>query len=382
MVNAWMYLVLGCSAPEETLSNVEILTRVSLDLRGIRPSIEELEEAKTNKWSLEQSVDRYLLDPNFPRVTAERWAPIFDTRRDETLFPASQFGLENEFRFAYAVGDEPIRVFEEVIRRNLPWSTVLQADWTMLNNDLMSVYPAMWVESPPESSTEWAVARYLDGRPAGGLLVSNGLWWRYETSLNNASRQRANQVTRIFLCRDYLEIPVSFDADVDLTSESAIDSAIKEHPGCVACHSTLDPLAAFMGGVFARRKSDPSEMVYYHPERENLSSTHLGVDPMWNGESGRNLEDLGALLVADPNFATCATSQIVDSLLGGESSSAEVKEWSEKWTQEWNMSMMRLVREVVGHLACPGDRASCPSRASPFPCACPCQRLCQCSCSR
>ena len=55
----------------------------------------------------------------------------------------------------------------------------------MLNNDLMAVYPAMWVESPPTSDIEWSVARYLDGRPAGGVLVSNGLWWRYETSLNN-----------------------------------------------------------------------------------------------------------------------------------------------------------------------------------------------------
>ena len=117
----------------------------------------------------------------------------------------------------------------------------------MLNNDLMSVYPAMWVGVPPDSDSDWSVARYLDGRPAGGVLVSNGMWWRYETSLNNASRQRANQVTRIFLCRDYLEIPVSFDSNVDLTNESAIDSAIKEDPGCVACHATLDPLAAFMG---------------------------------------------------------------------------------------------------------------------------------------
>ena len=140
---------------------------------------------------------------------------------------------------------------------------------------------------------------------------------------------------------------MSFDSDVDLTNESAIDSAIKEHPGCVACHATLDPLAAFMGGVFARRKSDPTEMVYYHPERENLSSTHLGVDPMWNGESGQTLADLGTLLVSDPNFATCATSQILDSLLGGESLNADVQEWSERWTQDWNMSMTRLVREIV-----------------------------------
>ena len=216
----------------------------------------------------------------------------------------------------------------------------------MLNNDLMSVYPAMWVGVPPDSDSDWSVARYIDGRPAGGVLVSNGMWWRYETSLNNASRQRANQVTRIFLCRDYLEIPVSFDSSVDLTSESAVDSAIKEDPGCVACHATLDPLAAFMGGVFARRKSDPDEMVYYHPERENLSSTQLGVDPMWNGESGQTLGDLGALLVNDPNFSMCATSQVLESLLGSVSA-GDAQELSTKWNQEWNLSMSRLVREII-----------------------------------
>ena len=343
---ALLLTLLSCSSSEDVLSSSGLLTRASLDIRGVRPSVQELDAVTNNRWSFEQSVDQYLKDSNFPRVTAERWAPIFDTRRDETLFPADMFGLENEFRFAYAVGDEPLRVYEEVIRRNLPWSTVLQADWTVLNNDLMSVYPAMWVGVPPELDSEWSVARYLDGRPAGGVLVSNGMWWRYETSLNNASRQRANQVTRIFLCRDYLEIPVSFDSDIDLTSEAAVNSAIKEDPGCVACHATLDPLAAFMGGVFARRKSDPTEMVYYHPERENLSSTQLGVAPMWNGESGDTLGDLGELLVGDPNFSTCATSQVLESLLG-DSSSTDAQELSTKWEQDWNMSMARLVREIV-----------------------------------
>ena len=84
------------------------------------------------------------------------------------------FGLDNEFRFAYAVGDEPLRIYEEVIRRNLPWSTVLEADWTVLNNDLMSVYPAMWVGVPPDPDSDWSVARYIDGRPAGGCWSPMG----------------------------------------------------------------------------------------------------------------------------------------------------------------------------------------------------------------
>ena len=100
MVTVLMVWLVGCSQPDQTLSDAEMLTRVSLDLRGVRPSIQELDLVSIKNWSLEQSVDRYLLDPNFPRLTAERWAPIFDTRRDETLFPAAEFGLPNEFRFA------------------------------------------------------------------------------------------------------------------------------------------------------------------------------------------------------------------------------------------------------------------------------------------
>jgi len=345
MVGFVLLHLMSCST-DVALSNEELLTRLSLDLRGIRPSIEELDEAKKRSWSAEDTVDNFLNHPNFPRVAAERWAPILDTRQDETLYPASEFGLSDEFRFAYSVGDEPIRVMEEVIRRNLPWSTIVQADWTMLNADLQSTYPAKWVADAPQEEN-WALARYIDGRPSAGILVGNGLWWRYDTSLNNASRQRANQVSRIFLCRDYLDLPVTFDSSIDLTTEDGTQAAIQENPGCVACHATLDPLAAFMGGVFARNKSDPNEPLFYHPEREGLVANQLGVKPMWNGVEGEHLGDLGAFIASDPSFTACATRQIAESLLGSNVDEAFIKEQKQLFEESYGLSMGRLIREIA-----------------------------------
>ena len=340
-------ILLACTVDNTLLTNEELATRLSLDLRGVRPTISELNDAGRKQWYVDETIDLWMKDSRFPRVSAERWAKVFNTRQDQTLYSASDFNLPDEFSFAYSVGEEPIRVIEEIIKRNLPWTDLVTADWTVLNQDLHSIYPATWVDAEPESRDEWKVARYSDGRPSAGVLVSNGLWWRYETSLNNASRRRANQISRIFLCRDYLEVPVSFEPSINLTNEEAIQSAIEDEPSCAACHSTLDPLASFLGGVFARRKSDPLEMIMYHPERERLGFEHLGVEPSWNGVQGNNLEDLGILLIDDTNFSRCATQHILNEYLGNNQGDDIVREWSDQFSGDLQWSVPHLIRSVL-----------------------------------
>lgn len=343
MVTIWM--LVACQNGGEDFSDAQVLSRFSIDLRGVRPSIEEIQTSQRPSWSIEETVNEWRRDTRFGRVSAERWAEVFDTRQDETLFSADELGLNDEYAFAYSVGDEPIRLMETVIQRNLPWTDVLTADWTVLNQSLFEVYPADWVESGSTGNDDWQVARYHDGRPSGGVLVSNGLWWRYDTSLNNASRKRANQLSRIFLCRDYLELPVSFDSSVDITNEVALQNAIENHPGCVSCHATLDPLAAFLGGVFARRKSDPLEMIYYHPERETLGVAHLGVEPSWNGQSGSNLGDLGTLFSQDPNFTRCTTERFATSLLGRIPDDDSFNAWLADFRSHGNAG--QLIQDIV-----------------------------------
>ena len=54
-----------------------------------------------------------------------------------------------------------------------------------------------------------------------------------------------------------------------------------------------------------------------------------------------------ALLVNDPNFSTVCHITDVGKSYWAPSSSVDAQEWSTKWTQDWNMSMARLVREIV-----------------------------------
>ncbi|MCA9620895.1 MAG: DUF1588 domain-containing protein, partial [Myxococcales bacterium] len=91
-------------------------------------------------------------------------------------------------------------------------------------------------------------AHYVDGRPAAGVLATNAFFWRHRSTLENANRGRANAISRAFLCEDYLERPIDFPSDIDLSDADAIENAIDHNAACQACHATLDPLASHLWG--------------------------------------------------------------------------------------------------------------------------------------
>ena len=88
MVN--LMFILACKSEQAEFSNVELMTRLSIDLRGTRPTIEELDASVKAGWSIEDTVANLQQDNQFGRVSAERWSEIFDTRQDETLFSADE----------------------------------------------------------------------------------------------------------------------------------------------------------------------------------------------------------------------------------------------------------------------------------------------------
>jgi ATPase subunit of ABC transporter with duplicated ATPase domains len=86
------------------------------------------------------------------------------------------------------------------------------------------------------------------------------MWWRYPSNGSNYHRGRANAVSRIFLCSDYLSRPVIFPRDLDLTDEELVLNAIRTNPACVNCHVSLDPLASYLSG-FQFKGSDQQKRV-------------------------------------------------------------------------------------------------------------------------
>ncbi len=294
------------------LDPLALLSRVSLDLRGVRPSIAELERVEAGE-SVDDLAREFMEDPRFADRIVQIFSEIYLTRVDSFALGAGDFGLDDTPGFNRAVGEEPLRLLARVAAEDRPWTEIVTADWTVADDLLLEAFP---LESTGEPGLgAWMPARYTDGRPAAGVLSTTGMWLRYMSTASNANRGRANQVSRILLCSNYLTREIVFDRDTDLLDEAAVADAIATNPACVNCHSSLDPLAAYLFGFWSYSDDSYMELSRYHPERERLYSDYLGVAPAYYGEPGNHLGDLGRQIAADPRFPACAVEQIYGALL-------------------------------------------------------------------
>ncbi len=294
----------------QELSPTKLARRVSLDLRGVAPTIGEYRAVVEDPASLDELVGTWLLDERFGDRVVELYAEIYLSRAAELPFPAAALGLSDRAAFEAAIGEEPLRLLAHVAAEDLPWTEIVTADYTLAPPILAEAFPLDRLSGPG-----WQIARYTDGRPAAGVLATNGLWWRYTSTPSNANRKRANQTSRILLCNDYLTRPVDFDRNVNLLDEGAVLDALRTDPACVSCHVSLDPLASYFYGFWWPNQQSAIDASRYHPERERAWADVTGVAPGYYGEPGNDLADLGTQIASDPRFVTCAVEQAYELLL-------------------------------------------------------------------
>jgi hypothetical protein len=294
------------------LSPTDQLTRASLDLRGVRPAIAEIERVEADPLALETLIDEYMVDPRFGARVADLFSEVFLTRTESYLVSFEGYGVEDisQASLLRSIGDEPLQMIAHVASNDRPLTDLVTADYTMGNEVLARLWPIDY----PEGGTGWQEVHYIDGRPAAGLLASNSLWWRYQSTDSNANRGRANAVSRLFLCHDYLTRPIEFDRNVNLLDEEAINDALRTNPGCVNCHASLDPLAAYFFG-FTYYEFTGGELSEYHPERERNWTQFLGTPPAYYGEPGDDLSDLGRQIASDHRFPECVVQHTTQLLL-------------------------------------------------------------------
>ncbi len=289
-------------------SAVQVLQRASLDLRGVRPSVAEIEAVEADATALEAQIDTFLDDPRFAGRVMDLWSEVYLTRTETWSISGDAYG-QDPVEFSQAVGEEPLRVLAHIAENDLPYTELVTGDWTMANAPLAAAWPLDY------AGAGWQVAHYTDGRPAAGVLATNGMWWRYTSTDSNANRKRANAISRIFLCNDYLSRPIDFDRNVNLLDESAVQEALTTNPSCIACHASLDPIASYLFGFWWYDYANPLEARQYFPEREQRWKTYTGAEPAWYGEPGYDLADLGQQIAADHRFPECATQQAYALLL-------------------------------------------------------------------
>lgn len=313
---------LGCGAepelaPGPAVALVELDTprlarRMSLDLRGVLPAVAELDRVEADPAALAALREAWLADPRLEErlvsLLAERWhtrVDEFDVRYYDYHLPETE-----EFAFERAAGEEPLRLMAHVAVEDRPWTEILTADYTLADELLASIWPIEY----PQDGSGWQVARYTDGRPPVGVLASNGLWWRYNTTSFNQNRSRAAAVARLLVCEDLLSRPVTFSATPSLLDAAGTSAALATEPYCLTCHAAVEPLAAALFGFYPSESFSVFEVTWYHPEREQLGPDLLGVEPAWFGTPVDSLTDLAWEVAVDPRFPRCAAEGFAEAL--------------------------------------------------------------------
>lgn len=314
--------------PRDGLDPQAWIVRASLDVRGVRPSQEELEVALEDPAAADALVESFVDDPRFASRVASIFADVFRTRRDQHIvFRAEMLGLDEARRpeFDHALAEEAVHIVELVAATDRPFSEVVTADYTVVDPilleegaaDLGTVWPIEPTSPQPKGLPAGTVqARYVDGREAAGVLTTNAFVWRYTSTIENAQRARANALSRIFLCQDYLDRPIVFPPDIDLTDRESIHDAIRVNQACQACHSTMDPLASHLWGL-ASKGDDAKSWSRYQPDYESYWQVSTLAAPAYFGTPTQGgMKALGAAISSDSRFATCAGTHVYEALLG------------------------------------------------------------------
>ena len=288
--------------PFIALSAPLLLRRLSLDLRGVLPTVEELDDVEADPARVDAYAAAWLDDHRLEERLVERLNEHWLTVIEGFFLHHEDYGPEepDEYRFDRSVGEEPVRFLARVAVSDLPWTESVTADWTMANSMLEGIWPLERVGG----SEEWQEAHYRDGRPAGGVLMTNGLWWRYYSNATNFNRSRAAATASLLLCEDLSSRPVQISPSTESVDEG-LESAIQSNPSCLACHATLDPLAMAFFGFWYIDQFDPTDQSTYHPAREGLGSLYLDTQMAWFGIPFDSPAELGSLVAADPRFVDC-----------------------------------------------------------------------------
>ncbi len=331
----------------ELLSPRQQLIRLSVDLRGVHPTEAELTAVEETPALYGSFADAWLDDERFVPRMKELFNYRFLTRTGDTYFNPDERGLGNvdRDRMAEFIGDEPLALLEYIIDNDLPYSYIVTAPHSMANPQLAQ----MWDMHYPEDQRGWQPAIYKDGRPHAGMLSMTTIWERYPSMGGNANRHRANAISKMFLCDDYLSRPIVLNrAAVDeLTTDP--ENAIRTNASCQSCHSTLDPLASNLFGFFNYDDDLGFERTIYRPENEEEWRYYSGKEPGYYGRPTANLVELGEQLAEDQRFIDCAVETVFEGLTQRDVSDydwAELQPHANTFVAE-GQNIRELVRSIV-----------------------------------
>jgi len=314
--------------------------RISMTLRGVRPSAAELEMVREDPAAIEALVDTWLDDPAFGLTSRDMWAEVLQLRNDTfnqlpALGPLRGYLLQDLY---LGTVEEPLALVEHIYANDLPMTELVTSELAFANEVTATMYGLDY----DHAAGGWQATRWADARPPAGLLSSAQVLRRWESDGSNFNRGRADMVADVFLCEAFSSRDIVVEGGIDIADEFEVANAVRDNASCVSCHQALDPLAAYFWGykklIHRNYVADsitygcdfnwangnepefgtsylPEDFCYplrqYGPEDEDNWRDWELRSPSYYGIEAHDLTEVGALLADDPRFASCMVRQTV-----------------------------------------------------------------------
>ena len=291
------------------------LTRASIAIRGMRPSVADLEAVDADPGALPAIIDRYLTSPQFAATMRELHNETLLMRLEQPAFTYPAMGplATATARQINSIFEEPLRLIEDVVMTDKPYTTIVTAAYTMANTAVADV----WGLPPVASYDTWQKRQYAADRRGSGVLGMDVFYNRYRSAGFNYHRGRANTISRAFLCHDFLDSDIVLDTTIDLADPDVVANAVIANKSCAGCHQTLDPLASYL---FTWRNTlgpvavDGYPVTYFTPATSERWRTATKRSPMFFGAQATGMNGLGRVIADDPRFARCTAQRFASYL--------------------------------------------------------------------
>ena len=300
----------GPDSDQQPLSPAQVLIRASIDIRGRRPSLSELDAVAQEPQRLDEFLNNFVDDSGFADSVADLFARALRNRSDSYQGVEDEDGEGQPATYQQSAADEPLMLIRHIVENDLSYDEFLTADYTFANEDLAEFWG---LANYNYARGGWQQVRYGDNRPAAGYLAQTSPFMRFLNDDANYNRGRANAISRILVCDDFLKRPVDFPRDLDLSDEDAINRAISTNAACTSCHDQLDPIASFFW-VYPEPE-DLGIALRYRPDRAEDWMDTTGKAPAYYGREGNDLADLSQFILEDPRYVQCVVRRVFEGLL-------------------------------------------------------------------
>lgn len=305
------------------LTNYEVATLLSYTLWASAPDDALLTAAAATTLDISGQVTRMLAD-----TKAERGLRRF--AQGWLINSKYGYGAITSGTLPAAFDEETIRFVMESIKADLPYKTLLTANYTYANTELAQYYGSSTVASG------WAKSTFKDSDPRSGtglLGHASFLASRIMGETNPSPIKRGNFVREVLMCQE-LPPPQKAGFSISTNPDDTNRDATFRHtndPGCQGCHQYLDGVGFGLenygsNGLYRATETTLSGIVKQINSLgtiKSLNSAETKLDPNSEEVSYTTVPRLATLIANSGQGAACYSRQYYRYVVGRDEADAD-----------------------------------------------------------